>query len=398
MKKLLFVVFLFANFAFASCDLDKLSPKEILNCDDTILAIAPIKSLLEVSRQIRGESVSCVGNAQVSTSFKQFLSVLINASYEPNSYAKTLPDAQSADELREAQRGYFRYWAYSAFYNFNKFREFWGFFNEAQTPLVKFYEKKGYETLEAAYYATAVLNEFLNYAVGGYAELLRIKPDISEAQKILSSNATFEQVMSLLYSKNLSKFELSAILNTALLFNKDEAILNEILKRGADLEFGDETAIFFALKSQKNVEFLIKNGSNVNHKNAFGKSAIFYAVELKDTELVKILLKNGANVNDSYIDQNTKTALLNLGQNLPFYLDMCGLEHTKRTLFMHAAAHATPEILKLLVQNGAKIDAVDEIGFNAVDYANMTQNAQNVKFLENLGLNANTFLGVDDEK
>lgn len=394
MKKLLFVVFLFANFAFADCNLNDTSG--VLNCKDTILEIKPIKSLFEVSKQIRGESVSCVGNAQISANLKQFLSVLINASYEPNLYAKTLPNAQSADEIREAQRGYFRYWAYSSFYNFNKFREFWGFFNEAQTPLVKFYEQKGYDTLESAYYATAVLNEFLNYAVGSYAELLKVKPDISEAQKILSSNATFEQVMSLLYSKNLSKFELSAILNTALLFEKDEVILNEILKRGADLEFGDETAIFFALKSPKNVEFLIKNGANVNHKNAFGKSVIFYAVELKDTQLVKILLKNGANINESYIDQNTKTALLNLGQNLPFYLNMCGLEHTKRTLFMHAAAHSTPEILELLVQNGVQINAVDEIGFNALDYANMTQNTQNVKFLENLGLKAN--IGVDDEK
>ena len=56
---------------------------------------------------------------------------------------------------------------------------------------------------------------------------------------------------------------------------------------------------------------------------------------------------------------------------------------------MHAAAHATPEILKLLMDNGADINATDDAGFNALDYAMKEQNENTIKFLENLGLKPN---------
>ena len=69
--------------------------------------------------------------------------------------------------------------------------------------------------------------------------------------------------------------------------------------------------------------------------------------------------------------------------------DTCGLEHTNRSVFMHAAAHATPEILKLLIDNGADINATDDAGFNALDYAIKDKNEKNIKFLEELGLKPN---------
>lgn len=413
MKKIFFAIFLLIQSIFADtiCDAIKSNPNaflkdnadlamkdEIFSCKDSFLSLDYIKKIFEVSKTIRGENINCVGSHTTNSNLNKFISSLIKASYTPNAYAKSLPSIEQADSIREAQRGYFRYWGYSSFYNYTKFKEFWNLFNQAQTPLVKFYENKGYKTLEAAYYATAVLNEFLNYAVGDYPEILTSKPDISNAQKLISSNSSFEQIMSILYSKNLNKFELSEILNTALLVGKDEAVLNEILKRGADVNFGDETAIFFALNNINNVEFLLKNGANVNHKNAFGKSVIFYAVELKDIKLINLLIKYGANVNDSYIDQNTKTALLNLGSNLPFYLNMCGLEHTKRTLFMHAAAHANPEILQILLNHNSNANATDEIGFNANDYAIMANNNENLNFLESIQLKANIYLGVEYER
>ncbi|MEH1010730.1 ankyrin repeat domain-containing protein [Campylobacter concisus] len=47
---------------------------------------------------------------------------------------------------------------------------------------------------------------------------------------------------------------------------------------------------------------------------------------------------------------------------------------------MHAAAHATPEILKLLIDNGADMNATDDAGFNALDYAIKDKNEKNIKF------------------
>ncbi|AQW83892.1 ankyrin domain protein [Campylobacter pinnipediorum subsp. pinnipediorum] len=404
MKKLLFTVFLIVQvwlFADTTCaDLKnnsnsffKTNPSTFSNfndslfeCDGSIFNLKDIQNLLKVSKQIRGDNINCVGSNEYFEKLNKFKFTILKASFSPYAYAKTLPNIESADIIREKQRGYFRYWAHQAFYNFYKFKEFWNIFNQAQTPLVKFYEDKGFETMEAAYFATAVLSEFLNYSVGSYINLSDVNIDISKEQKLLSERVNISQIMSILYSKNWEVFELNQILNTALLYNKGTEVLNEIIKRGVNLESGDESAIFFALNNLDNVELLINNGADVNHKNSFGKSPIFYAVELKNPSLVKLLINNGADVNDTYIDQNTKTAMLGLGSSLPFYISMCALEHTKRTLFMHASANSNPEILRILIDNGVVIDYIDELGFNAMDYAKMTSNVENIEFLKSLGI------------
>ena len=110
-------------------------------------------------------------------------------------------------------------------------------------------------------------------------------------------------------------------------------------------------------------------------------------MQFDDRALCELLLKSGANANESYIDENTKMNMINFGQAQ--VEDTCGLEHTNRSVFMHAAAHATPEILKLLIDSGADINATDDAGFNALDYALKEQNEKTIKFLENLGLKPN---------
>lgn len=64
----------------------------------------------------------------------------------------------------------------------------------------------------------------------------------------------------------------------------------------------------------------------------------------------------------------------------------CGLSHTMRTPLMHAAQHADQEIIKLLLERGAKLDSLDELGFNAADYAVMGQKTDNLAYLESVGL------------
>ena len=53
---------------------------------------------------------------------------------------------------------------------------------------------------------------------------------------------------------------------------------------------------------------------------------------------------------------------------------------------MHAAQHASVDMLKFLISYGAKKDAIDEIGYNVLDYAHMGNKEKNIAYLKSIGL------------
>ena len=401
MRKIVFSFFfsvcLFANLHALECgDLAKkesfkTTPKELayvneglFYCDGSLLNLKDVKELFDASVAVRSESQSCVGEGVYRENLNKFRWILLKASFAPDIYAKELEKPEVAEAQKDAQMEYFRYWANESLFNFLKYKKFSEAYKNAQTPLVKFYEGLGLDTASAAYYATSVVNEFLSFSVGKNVNKAKI---LTTEQKLMAQKMSFDELANLLYSKNFTTAELTELLNIALLNDKSKEMIAEIIRRGADLNLGDETPLFFALKNIENVKILLKNRADVNHKNFFGKSALFYAVQFDDRALCELLLKSGANANESYIDENTKMNMINFGQAQ--VEDTCGLEHTNRSVFMHAAAHATPEILKLLIDSGADINATDDAGFNALDYALKEQNEKTIKFLENLGLKPN---------
>ncbi|MGG7048197.1 ankyrin repeat domain-containing protein [Campylobacter sp. M4] len=396
-KFLIFLLFL--NIAFANhCELLKQNPLEylktskILNeheffCDGSALTLNELQRLFAVTKNIRDENEACVGNAVVSENLSKFGKRVLLASYAHESYLKLLKRPETAEAIKDEQKAFLRYWGYQCFDNFLKFKEFWTAYNEAQTPLVKFYEAKGLDTQSAAFYATSILNDFLDFAVGN--QLIK-DADISPEQKALSDRSSDEEaLLSMLYSKKFSQNELDEILKTALLLNKDTQIIAQILRLSQGLESTNESMLFYALGSEQNVEFLLKNGADIRFKNTFGANVLFDAVKLKNAKLVKILINAGADINQKLIDQNTKSMMAGMGQSLSFYLKFCELEHTAMSLFMHAAATSTVEILEILVENGIDVNALDDLGFNALDYAKRAKNGENIKFLEQIGLKAN---------
>ena len=401
MRKIVFPFFfsvcLFANLHALECeDLAKkesfkTTPKELayvneglFYCDGSLLNLKEVKELFDASVAVRSESQSCVGEGVYRENLNKFRWALLKASFAPDIYAKELEKPEVAEAQKDAQMEYFRYWANEGLFNFLKYKKFSEAYKNAQTPLVKFYEGLGLDSASAAYYATSVVNEFLSFSVGKNVNKAKI---LTPEQKMMAQKISQDELANLLYSKNFTTAELTELLNVALLNEKSKEMIAEIIRRGADINLGDETPLFFALKNIENVKLLLKNRADVNHKNFFGKSALFYAVQFDDRALCELLLKSGANANESYIDENTKMNMINFSQAQ--VEDTCGLEHTNRSVFMHAAAHATPEILKLLIDNGADINATDDAGFNALDYAIKDKNEKNIKFLEELGLKPN---------
>ncbi|EAL7302802.1 ankyrin repeat domain-containing protein, partial [Campylobacter jejuni] len=138
---------------------------------------------------------------------------------------------------------------------------------------------------------------------------------------------------------------------------REKKILELLIRFGARIDEGYESAIFYALESYENTNFLIQNGANVNQK---------------------------------YINNNEKLALsANIGSNTPYFITFCALEHTSKNVLMHAAAYGNVEILKLLISKGANFNTVDDLGFNALDFALSAGKKENADYLKSLGLKAN---------
>lgn len=345
------------------------------------------KKLYAISNEIRGSNSSCNGVAYLPK-LQQFDFLLLKIAIDPIAYQKTLDTPENLEKKYDILKSYFRYWAYQSIGNFRLYKAFWKEYNNAIEPLEKYFESNfNFDKGSNIYYTSNALNEFLNWAVGE----TKIYKDISPLAKIMSNkNYSVSYIQDFIFSNNPSQDDLTIALQAALLNQREKEILELLIRFGARIDEGYESAIFYALESYENTNFLIQNGANVNQANAFGKTPLFYAIEFNRLDIIKLLLDNGANVNQKYINNNEKLALsANIGSNTPYFITFCALEHTSKNVLMHAAAYGNVEILKLLISKGANFNAVDDLGFNALDFALSAGKKENADYLKSLGLKAN---------
>lgn len=327
----------------------------------------------ELSKEIRGQRWECVGNIS-DENHANFKALVKTALEKPKKY-----EPNHNPQISKENREYFKFWAYKSISNFVIYEKFWQEYEILINNLNEYYKnnfnlnKKTSEIL-----AKNLSDEFLHYAVGSFLKFYKM----GKFEKIVSDkNLDKSTLISAFYRLKPNKSEITNALNIALLNGASTEIINQILEYGANLNVGDENSIFFSLKNLENLEILVKNGAEINHKNSFGKTPLFYAVEFNDYKIAKFLIKNGSKINEKYINQNEKQAYTSNSGLLPFYQNLCSLEHTSRTIFMHASYHANTEILELLVENGADIYALDDLGYNALDYAILGKNVKNQEYL-----------------
>ncbi|ECQ5299291.1 TPA: ankyrin repeat domain-containing protein [Campylobacter jejuni] len=312
------------------------------------------KKLYAISNEIRGSNSSCNGVAYLPK-LQQFDFLLLKIAIDPIAYQKTLDTPENLEKKYDILKSYFRYWAYQSIGNFRLYKAFWQKYNNAIEPLEKYFESNfNFDKGSNIYYTSNALNEFLNWAVGE----TKIYKDISPLAKIMSNkNYSVSYIQDFIFSNNPSQDDLTIALQAALLNQREKEILELLIRFGARIDEGYESAIFYALESYENTNFLIQNGANVNQK---------------------------------YINNNEKLALsANIGSNTPYFITFCALEHTSKNVLMHAAAYGNVEILKLLISKGANFNAVDDLGFNALDFALSAGKKENADYLKSLGLKAN---------
>ena len=70
-------------------------------------------------------------------------------------------------------------------------------------------------------------------------------------------------------------------------------------------------------------------------------------------------------------------------------MKLCDFDGASKSVLMSAAGAADVEILQLLVDNGADVQAIDDMGLNALVYAIIGKKEINAQYLRVLGLESN---------
>ena len=368
------------------------SPLEVdYNCEGGLGTLEFTKILDSLADQIRYEQFNYCSGSIAHAHWRYYRFDLLNAGLAPDIYIKHFLQDENAPSFElhkfENVKNYFSVWGHASLYNYELYNRFWDEYDKAFPLLKKHFEKRFSVSKETAKkYAEFTLRAFVLWASGSFPSMDQgAKTGLTSLEKLIIDQNTTLAMLEEKLSQSIAQEELNKGLKVAILYNRDTNFIENLLKKGAIIDSGDESALFFALKNKKMIQFLLEQGADVNYRNSFGKTVLYYAIELDDIELVKILLENGANINNTYIDAKTKNEIA-WSDKFPFYQSLCSLKHTKRTPLMHAAQHASVDMLQFLISQGAKKDAVDEIGYNILDYAYMEKKEKNIAYLKSIGL------------
>ncbi len=125
------------------------------------------------------------------------------------------------------------------------------------------------------------------------------------------------------------------------------------------------------------IDFLIRNGIDVNQKNRDGMTALMIAALNRHPHAVQMLIDNGADVND--VNGLNMTALM-----------MTCIDMKKKTQKEYLNPEGNLESAVILVESGADINKIDRLEFNALSYALLNNEVDLAVYLLRNGADVNS--------
>lgn len=176
-----------------------------------------------------------------------------------------------------------------------------------------------------------------------------------------------------------------------------KAIVTQLLNNGADIKIKDEdnrTPLSWAAKRGHKavVEQLLENGADIKTKDKYGWTPLSWAAESGHKAVVKLLLNNGANIEAK--ESNSQTSLLWAAERGHEALVKLLLENganikikgrKSHTSLSWAAEKGHEAVVKLLLKNGANINTKDDSGRTPLSWAVEKGHDAVVKLLEQFG-------------
>jgi ankyrin repeat protein len=163
-------------------------------------------------------------------------------------------------------------------------------------------------------------------------------------------------------------------------------------------DYNRDTALHYAARRNytKCVEYLIKNGADVNYRNRQGQSPVFLAVQYGSKNSLELLCQNGANVNFIDSDNDKKfwsPIFYALDRSdyecsellIRYGADLNIVDRQKSTPIFYAM-HDT-KLLDLLVKNGASLEFSNAYGRTPIFDAVLSGSHEQVELLLNQGVN-----------
>ncbi len=178
--------------------------------------------------------------------------------------------------------------------------------------------------------------------------------------------------------------------------NGDTIKARTMLRQGMDPNFKNENgepAIFIAIKSNNRMmlKLLLEYNADVNFKNSKGYTILMYCLSAGKIELAMELLKYGALADFNYKYAEGKTALMIailskdrrfMQSIVKFRQDVNIRDDYGNTALMYAAGMGMGDLVKTLLEKGAKKEIQRKDGRTALDIAKAKGNTYIEKLLE----------------
>ena len=372
------------------------SPTEVdYRCPDSLGVRPFMQKLLNMAERIRAQDGPqvCTGSI-IHAQWRYYHFRLAQAGIAPRTlqaWSSTSGAADWATFLQQDSTGaarYFRQWSEQSHHNQAVYAEFAGEFNKAATQLISLYTTPfGLTAAEARSASMLALSRVVLRAAGS-APKAEIREEFALLTLLRGGATTAARVREA--SAGLGVAYMEPALRVALIHNQPVEVIAALLDPLGDVEalkpqdrqapeVREEPLLSLAIGQDANLAYLLQKKVPVDTANDFGKTALFYAIGAGRHSAVELLLRHQANVNHRY-----KSA-----KELRPDGDECsypGLRHTRRSTLMHAAQNSDVRMLQILLQAGVRLDARDDLGYNAYDYALMGKNAENARYLASLGL------------
>lgn len=169
-------------------------------------------------------------------------------------------------------------------------------------------------------------------------------------------------------------------------------LLELLLEHGADLKFRDDdgfTVLSAALRKRRleMARHLLAKGVDVNEKLPGGGNALFVAIRSRSPEAVQMLIDAGADLHgggkvaapiifaSAIRNQEVVQVLLDAGA------DVNAINPNNGLTALHRAVGSGPELVRLLLDAGAKTGVKNHEGFTALDLAREHGNQETIELL-----------------